>query len=330
MKFFSSTTNIFGKSASGSGTKANREATQTAFIEELVGVSKAVSAGDFERRAGRVDGFDDFPEIVELRNNYNRMIDRTDAFIREASASLDASSNERYYRRFLPAGMLGAFRSGAVTINEACGSLAAGAQRVEAVRDVSLRMADDLEEVVLAIARNVATAATELGASAAGLSQSANGAVTEADSARVTVGQLQASSQEIEQVVTIINEVAARTRLLALNATIEAARAGEVGKGFAVVAAEVKHLADQTSDATALIASQVATVQGATRQSADVMDRIAGTVREMDEMVDGISVAVDGNAHLARTEAETIQGLSQMSEVLLSEVSRFLTQMREN
>ncbi len=59
------------------------------------------------------------------------------------------------------------------------------------------------------------------------------------------------------------------------------------------------------------------------------MERIAGTVREMDEMVDGISVAVDGNSHLARTEAETVQGLSQMSEVLLTEVSQFLAQMRQ-
>ncbi len=261
MKLLKAPKDILKRSDRPQSRNTSHEATKDDFIKELLAVTKGLRAGDFERRVKLVDGLDDFPELAELRNDYNGMIDRTDAFIREASASLDASSNERYYRRFLPAGMLGSFRTGAETINDACGSLAEGAKRVEAVRGESLRMADDLEEVVLAIARNVATAATELGASATGLSQSANGAVTEADAARVTVGQLETSSVEIEGVVTIINEVAARTRLLALNATIEAARAGDVGKGFAVVAAEVKHLADQTSDATALIASQVATVQ---------------------------------------------------------------------
>jgi methyl-accepting chemotaxis protein len=90
----------------------------------------------------------------------------------------------------------------------------------------------------------------------------------------------------------------------------------------------VKHLADQTSEATAQIVSQVETAQTATRHSTDVMQSIAETIREMDSMVDGINIAVDGTAGRADGRDDYPIGLSQMAEVLLAEVSNFLHAMR--
>ena len=121
----------------------------------------------------------------------------------------------------------------------------------------------------------VASASTELGATAAVLTDSAIAAVAEAEQAASTVSALDASSQRIARVVTIINTVAAPTQLLALNATIEAARAGEAGRGFAVVATEVKNLAEQTAQATSSITEEVHAVQAASLEAGDVLGGIA-------------------------------------------------------
>ncbi len=98
------------------------------------------------------------------------------------------------------------------------------------------------------------------------------------DSVIKEVEGLKTSTQQMETIVSLIQNVASQTSLLALNASIEAARAGEAGRGFAVVATEISNLAGQTSDATG-----------------NINNLIAGISEEIGVVVDAINSLVESN-----------------------------------
>jgi methyl-accepting chemotaxis protein len=120
-----------------------------------------------------------------------------------------------------------------------------------------------------------------------------------------TVKTLGKSSDQIGEIIGVIDDIADQTNLLALNAAIEAARAGEQGRGFAVVADEVRKLAERTTKATKEIAGMIKTIQTDTTGAVASMEE--GT-REVDN---GIKLADKAGAALQEI-VSMIQNLTDM------------------
>ena len=308
-------------------TDAEELAVYRAYVSALTTVCEAAAGGDLEARSRPTPGAEDLPDLVALHHAVNRVLDVSDAFVRESSASLTSAAEGRFHRRLLLTGLRGAFRRSAGDINAARGAMKEAAGRVAEAQTSRLRLADEFESVVLAMSEQVATASTEMSASASGLMAAASATSAEVSAARETITSLTRSSAEIKEIIAMIDAVAAQTRLLALNATIEAARAGEAGKGFAVVASEVKDLADQTGRATDRVTAQVEQIRQVSEDVAAIMGTVGTTVTEMNGLVDGIAAAVDGSASLGEDGTDTT-GLSQMAERLRSEATGFLAEMR--
>jgi methyl-accepting chemotaxis protein len=143
------------------------------------------------------------------------------------------------------------------------------------------------------------------------------------EEARATDGEIASladGAQRIDDVVTLIRNIAGQTNLLALNATIEAARAGEAGKGFAVVAAEVKSLAVQTAKATEEIANHILAVQGSTAGAVDAIRQIAARMQEINQYTAAVAASVtEQNAatgEISHNVASAAQGTGHVTAVL--------------
>ena len=142
----------------------------------------------------------------------------------------------------------------------------------------------------------------------------------EARSIISTVERLAATVGQINIVSNLIRDVAAQTNLLALNATIEAARAGTAGRGFAVVAQEVKSLAAQTEKATGDITQQISSIEVTTSNVVQAMKAIAGTIGQLDENANEISVAVQQQDAVSKEIARSANAAAERTREVSASV----------
>ncbi|MHB8742235.1 MAG: methyl-accepting chemotaxis protein [Sulfuricaulis sp.] len=118
------------------------------------------------------------------------------------------------------------------------------------------------------------------------------------------IKRLGESSQQIGEIVELINDIAEQTNILSLNAAIQAAMAGEAGRGFAVVADEVQRLAERSAEATKQIADLVKTIQADTNEA----------VASMEQATNGVVQAT----HLADAAGQALGEIESVSEQLSS------------
>ncbi len=124
------------------------------------------------------------------------------------------------------------------------------------------------------------------------------------------IKRLGESSQEIGDIVSLINDIADQTNILALNAAIQASMAGEAGRGFAVVADEVQRLAERSASATKQIEQLVKTIQSDTNEAVISMEQTTSEVVRGARLAQDAGVALEEIQSVSRNLADLIQNIS--------------------
>lgn len=245
-------------------------------------------------------------------------------------------------------------------VDKNASSISTGTQEIsKATEDLSRRteqQAASLEQTAAALDQIAATVnKTAKGAAHANEVAAATREVTEQASdvvmqAVAAVGGIEKSSQEIGQIIGVIDEIAFQTNLLALNAGVEAARAGEAGRGFAVVASEVRALAQRSADAAREIKSLISssTVQvkegvllvGKTGTSlAGILEKVSEFSKVMADIAAGaqeqaigigqISTAVSQMDQMTQQNAAMVERTSAASQSLAAKAAELSALMGE-
>ncbi|MGO6930061.1 methyl-accepting chemotaxis protein, partial [Rhizobium ruizarguesonis] len=261
------------------------------------------------------------PDFEALRHDFNQSVNQLGATLRAISDSI------------------GTIDEGTREISSGASDLA---KRTEQQAASLEETAAALEEITANVSNSskrteeTRTVATEANRSA-GISAEV---VSHAEEA---MGRIETSSQQISNIISVIDEIAFQTNLLALNAGVEAARAGEAGKGFAVVAQEVRELAQRSASAAkeikGLIQNSSKEVEGGVKLVRDTgqalktiggfitqinhhMDSIATSAKEQSIGLSEVNVAVNRMDQTTQQNATMVQQSTAASDSLAQEAQK--------
>jgi methyl-accepting chemotaxis protein len=225
--------------------------------------------------------------------------------------------------------------SAGTEISSSAEEMAAGAQQqtqqasevADAVEEMTKTIVGSTHDAAVAAetAKNAGETAATGGRIVAATIEGMNRISSVVHTSAQTVEALGKSSDQIGEIVQVIDDIADQTNLLALNAAIEAARAGEQGRGFAVVADEVRKLAERTTKATKEIAAMIRQIQKDTTGAVESMMQGKKEVEDgktladkagesLKEIIDGARQVVDTVSRVASASQEQATASEQISK----------------
>ncbi len=265
----------------------------SAILRRLSAVQRALEEiadgdGDLTRR---LDTHDSSDELARIGAAFNRFVDKVEHVmldIRDASHTIHAASRD--------------IASGNMDLSQRTESQASSLEETAAA----------MEELTSSVRHNADNAmqANQLSQSASEIAGRGGAMV---DQVVQTMSAINASSQKIVDIISVIDGIAFQTNILALNAAVEAARAGEQGRGFAVVASEVRSLAQRSATAAkeikVLITDSVEQVKAGEQTVSDA----GTTIRSVVESVRRVSDVV---AEISAASREQSQGINQTNDAV--------------
>lgn len=354
----------------------DRETAATAEKDELMRASidrivAAVVDGNLSARIEERFGDEKRDTVIERVNELLRIVDdslkqtrtavrglaqgdlsqRVDGDFCGAFAELQSDLNSSFEKLSL---LVGEFKDTSLSMSDGAKNIATGAndlsQRAEQQATSLEETTATMEEMTTAIKQTAKNAdlAREFSDNAA--SRAARGGEVVGETVNA-MKRIEESSSKISEIISVIDAIAFQTNLLALNAAVEAARAGDAGKGFAIVAAEVRTLAQRSTDAAKDISrlitessSHVSDGVALVRRTGDSLTEIVQAVSKLAETISDVNLATreqasgadeinqsvsfmeemtQQNATLAEQSASSAKGMNQQAERLVDLVSFF-------
>lgn len=245
-------------------------------IDKVSQALEALAKGDLTSELDNLP-----PEYSKIAADYEAMrnqLHTTLTSVAESAASIDTGTSE---------------------ISQAAADLA---NRTEQQAASLEETAAAMQEITQSV-RRAADNASDVHTNAASAHREAERGEETVRQAVVAMGDIEASSKEIGQIVNVIDGIAFQTNLLALNAGVEAARAGDAGKGFAVVANEVRALAQRSADSANSIKSLIATSTKNVERGVELVGQTGTTLEQIVRQV----------AHVSDLAAEISESTNQQA-----------------
>ena len=314
-------------------------------------VVASAAGGDFSRRIDRDFGDRDLNRVA---NDVDQLLGTVDAGINEMR-SVMANLAENRLTRSMQGNYQGAFAELQSNVNGTMDSLKGTIREVldtsdsingniselgSSTNDLSRRteqQAAALEETsaalqeITGVVRSATQKAQEAAVMVTDAKQNASQAGLVVGDAISAMGRIEQASQEISQIINVIDEIAFQTNLLALNAGVEAARAGEAGKGFAVVAQEVRELAQRSANAAKDIKALITKSGDEVQSGVRLVQATGSALSEIEGRVFSINSHIHAIADSAKEQAislaeinqavNQIDGVTQQNAAMVEETS---------
>ncbi|PLY07801.1 MAG: chemotaxis protein [Arcobacter sp.] len=222
-------------------------------------------------------------EVMALIDNSNRRLTFSADDLSTASASLSTSANEQ-----------------AAALEETAAAIEEVTSTIEATTLNAAKMAQ--------YAQNV-TKSSKLG-------------VSLASKTSISMDQLSAEVNTINDAITVIDQIAFQTNILSLNAAVEAATAGEAGKGFAVVAQEVRNLASRSAEAANEIKALVESATSKAKEGKEVSAQMIHGFNELNENITTTISLIDDVANATKEQQEAMEQINHTVNSLDQETQK--------